>query len=206
MRARAFPFGDDFRRPVPDEADIASRAALEQDAHARGLAEGRALAEAETARRLAEATERIGPGLAAAFGELDRVGAAIEADAVGFFEAAARALAARALADAPLAGVADAALAAFRHLRGVPHLAVRVNEALVEGTDALLARLARENGYEGRVIVLGDAAIPLGDVRIEWADGGVLRDGAAVTAAVQACLGGGGPAWNAAGQAERSAA
>ncbi len=61
-------------------------------------------------------------------------------------------------------------------LRGVPHLAVCVNDALVEEVDAMLKRLARERGFEGRIVVLGEPDIALGDARLEWADGGIVRD------------------------------
>lgn len=193
MTAQRFPFGDDFRRPVPKPGDLAVRAELERAAHARGFAEGQAAAAAETERRLAEALERLGPAASAAFGELARIGAEVETDAVTFFEAVARTLAGTALAEKPLAGIAEAALATFRHLRGVPHLAVRVHEQLVEGTDELLRRLARESGYEGRIIVLGDTEIRPGDARMEWADGGVLIDRAALDDAVALALAGGPP-------------
>ena len=59
--------------------------------------------------------------------------------------ALARKLAGEALDDEPLAVIADAAAQAFQHLRGVPHLAVRVNDDLVEQVDALLAAAWRRS-------------------------------------------------------------
>ena len=50
--------------------------------------------------------------------------------------------------------------------------------------------MARERGFEGRIIVLGDDGMSPGDVRIEWADGGVVRDAGAVDEAVQRVLAG----------------
>ena len=40
------------------------------------------------------------------------------------------------------------------------------------------------SGFEGRLVVLGEPGIALGDCRIEWADGGVNRDTAAAEAAI----------------------
>jgi len=39
-------------------------------------------------------------------------------------------------------------------------------------------------GFEGRLVVLAEPDIALGDCRIEWADGGVKRDSAATQAAI----------------------
>ena len=83
----------------------------------------------------------------------------------------------------------DAARAALQHLRGVPHLVVRVHESLVDDSEALVKRLARERGFEGRLIVLGEPDLAAGDARMEWADGGVVRDRAQIEAAVLSALG-----------------
>ena len=56
----------------------------------------------------------------------------------------------------PLAALEEAARECFRQLRGVPHLVVRVNEALVETADAVMQRVAREHGFAGAIVVLGD--------------------------------------------------
>jgi flagellar assembly protein FliH len=32
------------------------------------------------------------------------------------------------------------------------------------------------SGFTGRLVVLGDPDIAIGDARLEWADGGVVRD------------------------------
>ncbi|TXN60983.1 flagellar assembly protein FliH [Methylobacterium sp. WL18] len=83
----------------------------------------------------------------------------------------------------------EAARAALQHLRGVPHLVVRVHDGLVEEAETLVKRLARERGYEGRLVVLGDPDMHAGDARIEWADGGIVRERARIEAAVADALG-----------------
>ncbi len=101
----------------------------------------------------------------------------------------ARKIAGDALDAAPLAGIEEAARSALQHLRGVPHLVVRVHDGLVEDAEALVKRLARERGFEGRLVVLGDPETVPGDARIEWADGGVVRERARIEAAVAEALG-----------------
>ena len=80
--------------------------------------------------------------------------------------------------------------ASFQHLRGVPHLVVRVNAALVEAVEAHVQRIARERGYEGRLVVMGEPDIAPGDGRIEWADGGIVREQAHIEAAVDHAVAG----------------
>lgn len=180
--ALRFTFGDDLGRPAQERRAAAERAgvaereavlAAEQAGYARGLAAGRQEAAASGQARLTEAAERLANGAAVAFCEIDRRAEEIERDALVFFDVLARKLAGRALAAEPLAAVADAAAEAFRHLRGVPHLAVRVDEALVDDVEGLCRRMARERGFEGRIIVMGEPDLSPGDVRLDWADGGV---------------------------------
>jgi flagellar assembly protein FliH len=47
-----------------------------------------------------------------------------------------------------------------------------------------LARIAN-SGFTGRLVVLGDPELTIGDGRIEWADGGVVRDTAALAAGIE---------------------
>ncbi len=201
--ARKFLFGEDFRGPTPDEealraaAERAAQEAARQQAFANGVQEGRRQAAAETERRLAESMERLCAEASARFATLDTAIVQVEDAALAYFDALARRIAGSALGRQPLAAVADAAREAFQHLRGVPHLVARVGTALVEDVETLLKRSGREHGFEGRIIVIGDEDLGPGDVRIEWADGGVARDRAsferALAAAVAASAGGSDP-------------
>ncbi|KTS24884.1 flagellar assembly protein FliH [Methylobacterium indicum] len=170
------------------EAEASARAAAEASAFARGLQEGRAQAEAQVQARLADALNRVAAAAAGMIAAADERDAAREAQALDFAVALGRKIAGAALDSQPVAVIAEAAGRALQHLRGVPHLAIRVHDDLVEETERQVARLARERGYDGRLIVLGDPGLAPGDARIEWADGGVVRDRAAIEAAVLAAL------------------
>jgi flagellar assembly protein FliH len=65
-----------------------------------------------------------------------------------------------------------------------PMLTVRVAPALHGELLAALHTVARECGAEDRLRVLADQAIPSGDCRLEWRDGGLLRDRLAMTRAM----------------------
>lgn len=182
---KPFLFDTDFRRPNAQGAakEAAAVADAEARAYARGLEEGRVRAEAQAQARLSDALNRLGLAAAGLINQSDARDAEREDQALTFATALARKLAGDALAASPLAAVEEAARAALQHVRGVPHLVVRVNEAIVDEADALVKRLARERGFEGRLVVLGEPDMPEGDARIEWADGGIVRERARVEAA-----------------------
>jgi flagellar assembly protein FliH len=157
--------------------------------YVRGLQDGQRQAELAMQAHLAAAVERLAQSASAMLATIDAQGADAEAQAVDFGLALARRLAGSALDRDPLATIADAAAEAFRHLRGVPHLVVRANEALVESVDALIKQMARERGFDGRIVTMGEPEIPPGDIRLEWADGGIVRSQSRIEQAVAQALG-----------------
>lgn len=61
------------------------------------------------------------------------------------------------------------------------HLVVRCNEALTDKIKPIAEQYAHHSGYTGRLIIMGEPDIALGDVRIEWSDGGLARNMAELT-------------------------
>ena len=187
-----FLFETDFRRPQPSRESVRAAEAADEaasQAHARGVQEGRAQAEAQAQARLSDAMTRLSLAAAGLIARADARDAEREDQAVEVAVLLARKIAGDALDARPLAAIGEAARAALQHLRGVPHLVVRVHDGLVEEAEGLMKRLARERGYEGRLVVLGDPDMPSGDARIEWADGGIVRERARIEAAVLDALG-----------------
>ena len=194
--SRPFLFDTYFGRPrgpSPADAEALARAEAEREAgeaaaYARGLQDGRAEAALQEQARLADALTRVGLAAAGLLNQSDARDGEREAQALAFAEALARRIAGEALDARPLAAVEEAARSALRHLRGVPHLVLRVNETLVDEAETLMRRLSREHGFEGRLVVLGEPDMAPGDARLEWADGGVVRERARIEAAVEAAL------------------
>ncbi len=187
--ASRFLFDRDFRAPQAGGAKHAvEMQAAQERGFAQGVLEGQRTARAEAEARLSEAAESLADRVLEILARADQDRAELEDEAIAFALALGRKLAGDALRSEPLAAIAEAAKAAFSHVRGVPHLAIRVNDALLEDVETLVQRLARERGYEGRLIVLGEPDIPPGDARIEWADGGVVRDQARIEEAVARVL------------------
>jgi flagellar assembly protein FliH len=61
-----------------------------------------------------------------------------------------------------------------------PRLVVRIHESQFDVLNEKIAALAAQKAYAGKVVVLADAEIAAGDCRIEWADGGMERNGEAM--------------------------
>jgi flagellar assembly protein FliH len=143
-------------------------------------------ADSEQTARLAEAMEQVGRLLDDLRLDLDGIQAAASNEAIRFAHAFGSMLAGKLLDAAPLAVIELTARTIFDDLRGQPHIAVRLSPDLIDPARARLAVIAKEKGYEGRLIVMGEPEIPPGDVRIEWADGGIIRDRAQAEQSVAA--------------------
>jgi flagellar assembly protein FliH len=150
------------------------------DAEMRGYRNGMAAAEVqartEAERRTTAAFEHIGATIAVLQQSLAAVEARFEAEAVDVAVAVASRLANALIAREPLAEIAALADSCFRELLSAPHVVVRVNEALYARAKESLEDIARARGFEGRLVVMGEVEVAVGDCRIEWADGGLLRD------------------------------
>jgi flagellar assembly protein FliH len=183
-------FDDDFAIAGGGNASIglAEHAAKIKDAEA--IAHGRGFA-AATAAVKAEAEQRAGAALSpipAALERTDRGLSAVETrlenEAVDVAVAIARKLAPELIAREPFAEIAALATDCFRHLVATPHVVVRVNDALHQTAREKLDDIVRACGLNSRLVVLAEPDIAPGDCRIEWADGGIKRDSAAIMAAV----------------------
>lgn len=173
-----FMFAADFRgdsaaRHVVSEADMA---AARDEGFRAGLAEGRAQVLGQLEANISAMAASLTQSLETLLGQMDQRSATIEDEAVRVAVTLARKLAGEALAERQLAGIEAAARDGLVQARGAPHLAIRVHDTMVEQVDKLLARLTREAGFAGRIVVLGEPDIRPGDGRIEWADGGIVID------------------------------
>ncbi|WP_417691040.1 flagellar assembly protein FliH [Roseibium sp.] len=99
-----------------------------------------------------------------------------ENDAISLAFLVARRLCAHLLARQPLAETVALFSECLGPLRRAPHLVVRVAPQDVDPLKAKVDPIVLEKGFEGKLVILGEAEIARGDCRIEWAEGGILRD------------------------------
>lgn len=182
-------FDDDFGATARSKPSIALAdhetkvQEVETDAYARGFAAAAAAAKADTDQRTTVALERIATALEGFGGTLAGIEAKLETEAVEVAVAVAKKLASELIAREPLAEISALIKAFFQHLVATPHIVVRVNDALHEAARERIEEIMRSRGLECRLVVLAEAEIAPGDCRIEWADGGLVRN-RALTAAV----------------------
>ena len=156
--------------PLPDHESALK--AAEEKGYSRGLADGKTGEEARLAneaRKIADAAEKI---LAAIDG--DRL--LLEKESAGLALSIARKLSGAAVAQYPLVDIENLISQCLAPLRNTSHLVVRLNEKDATLINETVGKFAREAGFEGRFVVLGEPDFAPSDCRIEWADGGIIRD------------------------------
>jgi flagellar assembly protein FliH len=146
-------------------------------------------AKAESDRRTALALEEIGIAIRTIATRFAGIETRMETEAVDVAVAVARKLCSELLAGEPLAEVMALVRDCFSHLVSTPHLVVRINDSLYDAARERIERLAKQNGFEGRLVILAEPEIDSGDCRIEWADGGVVLERTAIEAKINELVG-----------------
>lgn len=194
--AQKFLFNDDFGAPekVREKTIAAAElaqavAAAEQRGYQNGFAAGQNEAMVEAQRRSAMALEQIAQAMHVIASGIGGVETRMETEAVEVAVAAARKLCGELVAAEPLAEITALVGDCFRHLVATPHLVVRINDALYEAARERIELLAKQSGFAGRLVLLADPEIAGGDCKIEWADGGVVLERAAVEAKIDELVG-----------------
>lgn len=79
------------------------------------------------------------------------------------------------IAREPLVEIEQLFAACVSHLRAEPRIVIRMEEGLVESLKDKLENVARQAGYPGRIVLLGEPDSLPAQCQIEWADGGVTH-------------------------------
>jgi flagellar assembly protein FliH len=165
------------------------RADAESQAYRKGFAAGAGQAQQEAAAHTAAALGLIADGMEKLNRALASIEARLETEAVDVAVAVAGKLAPALIAREPFAEISALATDCFQHLVKSPHVVVRVGSAIHELAKEKLDEIARARGFEGRLMLLADDGLKDGDCRIEWADGGVVREEAATQAMIDDAVG-----------------
>jgi len=190
-----FMFDIDFSAPDKSRekvspAEVAQKvAAAEAKGYRDGFDAGQREAKAESDRRTALALEEIKitmQGIAARFANVE---SRMETEAVDVAVAVARKLCSELIAAEPLGELSGLVSECFSHLVSTPHLVIRVNDQLYEAARERIEHLAKPSGFQGRLVILAEPEIATGDCRIEWADGGVVLERAAIEAKINELVG-----------------
>jgi flagellar assembly protein FliH len=185
-----FSAPDKTREKPATPAEIAQKIAnAEAKAYRAGFDAAQREAKAESDRRAALALEEIGiaiKGIASRFAGIET---RMETEAVDVAVAVARKLCGELIAAEPLGEITGLVSDCFSHLVSTPHLVVRINDSLYEGARERIEKLSKQSGFEGRLVILAEPEIATGDCRIEWADGGVVLERAAIESKINELVG-----------------
>jgi flagellar assembly protein FliH len=185
-----FSAPDRTRERPATAAEIAQKiATAEARAYRDGFDAAQREAKAESDRRAALALEEIGIALKRIATGFSGIETRMETEAVDVAVAVARKLCDALIASEPLGEITALVSDCFSHLVSTPHLVVRINAALYETAHERIERLAKQSGFTGRLVILAEPEIETGDCRIEWADGGVVLERAAVEAKISELVG-----------------
>ena len=191
-----FLFDTDFSTPSKARERAATPSEIAQqiaEAEARAYRDGfdaaMREAKAESDRRAALALEEIGIAIRTIATRFSGIEGRMETEAVDVAVAVARKLCGALIAAEPLGEVTGLVSDCFAQLVSTPHLVIRINDALYEAARDQIERLAKQSGFEGRLVILAEPEIATGDCKIEWADGGVVLEREAIEAKINELVG-----------------
>ena len=161
---------------MPERLVAELLAQARQEAYAEGLAAGERNATAVAAQTLAAAAGTLATQSAEMAAALDDATDQVRREAVELAASIGRKLALHLLARYPMVEL-DALIAeCMQSLSGVPHLVVRCHPSIADGIRDVATAHMQTSGFAGRLVVMGDPDLRLGDGRLEWVDGGLVRD------------------------------
>ena len=160
------------------------RADAESQAYREGFRAGQEQAHQEATQRMADALSTIADGLDRLDGALTAIETRLETEAVEVAVAVAAKLSPALIAREPFAEIAALATECFHHLVSTPLVTVRIAAEIHETAKTQIEEIARTRGFDGRLAIISDGSLAPGDCRVEWADGGIIRDHTATTSAI----------------------
>ncbi|SDR33908.1 FliH/SctL family protein [Pseudovibrio sp. Tun.PSC04-5.I4] len=114
--------------------------------------------------------------LEAALGEIEKQLRAQERNLVSMCFMIARRLCAHLLAREPLAEVVALLSECLAPLRKIPQILIEVPAKDSCALEGMVEQLVMNNSFEGKIHVLRSETMSRGDCRIEWPEGGLIRD------------------------------
>lgn len=171
-------------RVLSDEKIQAMLDAARAEGYAQGLDEGQATVVARAAQELTASAQAIGQTAAQLISTVDAMEKHLRGTAVALASSVGRKLSANLVERQPETELQHLLEECLASLESTPHLVIRCHPELVDKLQEISAPLVTASGYSGRLIVMGDPDIMLGDGRMEWADGGLVRDTPSVDAQI----------------------
>jgi flagellar assembly protein FliH len=185
-----FSAPDKSRERPATAAEVAQKVATaEARAYRDGYDAAQREAKVESDRRGGLALEEIRLAMQAILARFAGVESRMETEAVDVAVAVARKLCSQLISAEPLGEITGLVGDCFSQLVSTPHLVVRINASLYEAAREKIERQAAQSGFQGRLVILAEPEVATGDCSIEWADGGVVLQRAAIEAKIDELVG-----------------
>ncbi|MBJ3786958.1 FliH/SctL family protein [Devosia sediminis] len=166
---------------IPEDVVAQLIANAREEAYAEGMRAGEQNAASMATQAIAAAAGSLATQSAKMAVALDEARAGHHQDAVELALSVGRKLALHLVARFPLAELEALVAECLPSLSGVPHLVIRCHPDLADAIRDIATDQMSHAGFAGRLVVMGDPDIRLGDGRLEWVDGGLVRDIAATS-------------------------
>lgn len=161
---------------VPEDLVMQLVAQAREDAYAEGLAAGEKNAANLAAQTIAAAAATIAAKSAEMANALDHASRAHLRDAVELAASIGRKLAFSLISAQPTAELEALIAECMASLDGVPHLVIRCHPDTADAIRDIATDHMATSGFSGRLIVMGDPDQRQGDGRLEWVEGGLVRN------------------------------
>jgi flagellar assembly protein FliH len=185
-----FSAPDKSRERPATAAEVAQKVATaEARAYRDGYDAAQREAKVESDRRGGLALEEIRLAMQGILARFAGVETRMETEAVDVAVAVARKLCSQLISAEPLGEITGLVGDCFSQLVSTPHLVVRINASLYEAAREKIERQAAQSGFQGRLVILAEPEVATGDCSIEWADGGVVLQRAAIEAKIDELVG-----------------
>lgn len=190
-----FLFNDDMgekeQKKPPEITEAQLREMVEAaklEGHAQGLQEGQNSVTAQAANELAKSARSIVQSAANLLSQTDAAEKTIRADAILLARSVGKKLATELFAQQPTVELGKLLEECLSSIEKTPHLVIRCAPDLTEHLQEIAEPLIASSGYAGRLIVMGDPEIGPSDGRIEWADGGLVRDATEINSQIDGAI------------------
>ncbi len=153
----------------------------QQSSHKEGYDEGKTEALKEIEAQIAKTLEILIEKADTLFEDLEKKVSSIRVEAVEIALIAAKKLSRDLIQDHPTAALEALFAETIDHIRTQPHITVSVPEDQSENMEQRLQATAADRGFAGKISVSGEPKMTCGDFHIEWPDGALTLDNAAIS-------------------------
>jgi flagellar assembly protein FliH len=173
--------------PVGIPEEVVARLVQEarEEGYADGLMAGESNATSMAIQTIAAAAGTLAAHAASMSAALDQERADNHRDAVDLALSVGRKLATNLVASQATAELEALIAECMPSLSDVPHLVIRCHPDLADQIRDIATAQIATSGYAGRLVVMGEPDIRLGDGKLEWVDGGLVRDTAELEAQIE---------------------